>query len=166
MFALEDIYFLFLFLFFSKKKKRRLTLTLIEVQVRPQVILTQIWFRICCLMYKTLSLQPSVVDYKKIYSLRPIFWLESKLTLAKKTKQNKTKQKQRSTDVKLLVAESAVKWNVPEESRPFYILFRWSKSPGKWCLVVLLWEQIVGQSSLSQQFNLSSCRTRRYDCGI
>ena len=38
----------------------------------------------------SLYVQPSVVDYKKIYSLRPIFWLESKLTPAKK-KQNKTK---------------------------------------------------------------------------
>ena len=54
----------------------------------------------------SLYVQPSVVDYKKIYSLRPIFWLESKLTPAKK---NKTKQKQTSTVVKLLVAESAVK---------------------------------------------------------
>ena len=73
--------------------KHRLTLTLIGVQIRPRVIITNIWFRFYRFMYKTLSLQPSVVDYKKIYSLRPIFWLESKFTPArkkkKKTKQNK-----------------------------------------------------------------------------
>ena len=34
----------------------------------------------------------------------------------RKKKKNKTEQKQRSTNEKLLVAESAVKWNVPEES--------------------------------------------------
>ena len=98
-----------LFFFFKKKKKKkkhRLTLTLIGVQMRPYVIITHIWFRFCRLMYKTLSLQPSVVDYKKIYTLRPIFWLESRLITAKKKKKTK---KQRSTVVKLLVAEYAVK---------------------------------------------------------
>ena len=56
--------------------------------------------------------------------------------------------------------------NSPEERQSCYILSRQSKSPEKWFLVVLLWEQTEGQSSLSRPLNLNHCCTRKCKHGI